>query len=162
MAQQPGNAGARVLAQAIHNNLTRALRNQFSAGKWHYNPLTGAMEYSLRPGLNPDPPWRARFNSNPAPSEPIEDGELRWAWTAKTETTSLDEMVYDLNIEFPDTPESVEDNTVELVRDTHVERVYNPEDSEQYVDIEVVDQITFINKYSGAQRVLKFLNRISR
>lgn len=160
--QHPGNASARVLAQATHRNLTRALKNMFSSGSWHYNPLTGAMEYSLRPGLNPDPPWRARFNSNPPPSEPQVDGQLRWGWTAKAETTTLDEMTYDLNVDVGgEDPETAEDNTIELTRETHIERVYNPSDSSQYVDIEVVDAMSFRNKFTNAARIIKFLNRTS-
>jgi hypothetical protein len=70
------------------------------------------------------------------------EGESTLTFTAKVKATitTLPGMGIKFKWAADDDP-----NQVELQRATHTKRITNPEDSEQYVDVEVIDSITFKN-----------------
>ena len=79
-------------------------------------------------------------------------GVLRWSASQSSAIVSLGSMGF--TIKWPDDDDF---NYTELARDTHVILVENPDDSSQYVDVEVVDNFTVQNR-KGIQSNFKFEN----
>ena len=65
---------------------------------------------------------------------------------AKVEITTLEAQGWSINLKPKDGDEDDEEND-EVIRHTRIERVTNPSDPSQYVDVEVIYAITFIDKY---------------
>lgn len=106
-----------------------------------------ALERTVRPFLPPGVrPDRGRYGflggSEPSGAVVDTDGngvpDLEWGARVGAETVTLEQ----LGIRLQDPLMDFE----ELSRDTHVLRVTNPEDADQYVDVEVIDNIRFRNK----------------
>ncbi len=62
---------------------------------------------------------------------------------ARTQVTTLEGLGWTFDWSESDTPDVEED---EVTRVTETERVFNPENPEQYVDVEIVRSITLRNK----------------
>lgn len=62
--------------------------------------------------------------------------------TAKIQVTTMEGMGWSVSFPEPDDDNPDEDNAEEK-RSVRTVRIYNPEDSEQYVDVEVIDSIDF-------------------
>lgn len=80
----------------------------------------------------------------------LEEAVFEIRAVAKVEITTLEAQGWKINLKPKDDDETDEEND-EVIRHVRIERVTNPSDPEQYVDVEVIYAITFIDKY-GFQR----------
>lgn len=93
---------------------------------------------ALHPFINPLPrPDRAR----PIEEQPV--GEATLIVTATLAPTTITMDTLGLRIDYGD---GSDNDNLELERTTHSERITNPEDADQFVDVDVVDSLTFKNK----------------
>jgi hypothetical protein len=94
-----------------------------------------SLEAVSKPSLFPYEVYKA----DPAPTQrEREDDEavLEWTYTARVEPVTLQGMGWKINF-------SSKANT----KKSHTERVTNPNDSEQFVDVEVIDVITVRDEF---------------
>lgn len=84
----------------------------------------------------------------PSTTEGTPEGTLTFTATQSAGVTTLDSYGFTVNW-----PDDKNNEYAEIVRQSHTVRVENPEDSEQYVDIEIADAIQFRN---GKNTVSKY------
>lgn len=96
-------------------------------------PRIAALEAAVRPFLA-NPPRAAELRPEPAQ----DDGAAVLVWTARmpVQVTSIAGLGF--SVRWDD-----DERASELARTTHQVRVSNPADAEQFVDVEVIDDVTF-------------------
>lgn len=67
-------------------------------------------------------------------------GVLRWNATQTAGVSTLGAL--GIEVHWPDDNDAADSDLLELHRDTQVKRVFNPSDSEQYVDVETIQKVT--------------------
>ena len=73
----------------------------------------------------------------PSTSEGQQDGTLTWSATQDAQTTTLESFGFTIDWGDDST------NFTEISRTTHTERITNPDDDTQFVDVEVADSIQY-------------------
>lgn len=118
-------------------------------GPMRFAPDHGAhLERAVRPFAE-NPPERPRPRREP--DQDAHEAELTWSARMRVETTTVDGL--GLNIIWPDDVANEEDEESRQVR---IERVENPEDPNQFVDVEVIEEIVF--RTSNGRRIRRRLN----
>lgn len=114
-----------------------------------FTPGAVDLEKAVRPFITViEPPSRARDgeqNVDPAYTTTTEPAlaVLEWSARAGVQTTDLPS----LGVVLSGNDESDSDGILdEIDRTTHTVRVTNPEDANQYVDVEIADSLTLTNR----------------
>lgn len=102
-----------------------------------------AFEEAQRPFAERPPQWKIG-----RPDQPQDDTTPILTWTAQTDVQIF---------EAPSLGFQTKDDEQEVDRVTREERVENPEDSNQYVDVEIIEEITF-RFPNGQTRTVTFNN----
>lgn len=117
--------------------------------------VPGGLEQVVRPFVNARPVGeRARFFlvGGDTPSEPASEPEegFTFAWRAKVETTTIDAMGWSFTVD-------LNEDEDELTRSTSVRRIMG-DDGESFVDVEVIDSISFKDRRDGTTNTLRLNN----
>lgn len=119
----------------------------------------------VRPVPELDSALRSLFNAPPAPTrvylngggtpapEETEDPDapvLEFSARGRVEVLTLESM--GVKVIWPEDKDATQ---TEISRTTHTVRVFNPEDDSQYVDVEVIDELT-VENIDKIQRRWKF------
>lgn len=128
-----------------------SLKDTFYAA-WGVDPfppghVNRAMEKAIQPFIHQAP---KPFQRRPDPKQDLGEAVLQWGARMNAEVTTIQAVGFTVN--WPD--DKTSDTSRERSRQVTTERVTNPEDENQYVDVERVQSIIFVDENGKIQRLI--------